>query len=122
MKRFNLSEWSLRHPSLVLYLIIVLMLSGFYAYTRLGRAEDPDFTFKIMVLRAYWPGATAEEVEQQLTDRLEKKLQETPWLDYLRSYSKPGEALVFVTLRDYTPKTEVPGIWYQAPGTSAFGV
>jgi multidrug efflux pump len=113
MKRFNLSEWSLKHPSLVLYLIIALMISGFYAYTRLGRAEDPDFTFKIMVLRAYWPGATAHEVEQQVTDRLEKKLQETPWLDYLHSYSKPGEALIFVHLRDYTPKLETPGIWYQ---------
>ena len=113
MKRFNLSEWSLKHPSLVLYLIIALMASGFYAYNRLGRAEDPDFTWKIMVIRANWPGATAQEVEQQVTDRLEKKLQETPWLGFLRSYSKPGEAFIFISLRDYTPKSEVPAIWYQ---------
>ncbi|MDO9068903.1 MAG: efflux RND transporter permease subunit, partial [Deltaproteobacteria bacterium] len=113
MNRFNLSEWSLKHPSLVLYLLIVLMISGFFAYTQLGRAEDPNFTFKIMVMRVYWPGATAHEVEQQVTDRLEKKLQETPWLDFVRSYSKPGEALIFVILRDYTPPKEVPEVWYQ---------
>ena len=113
MNRFNLSEWSLKHQSLVLYLLIVLMIAGFFAYTQLGRAEDPNFTFKIMVMRVYWPGATAHEVEQQVTDRLEKKLQETPWLDFVRSYSKPGEALIFVVLRDYTPPKEVPEVWYQ---------
>lgn len=113
MNRFNLSEWSLKHSSLVLYLLIVLMISGFFAYTQLGRAEDPNFTFKIMVMRVYWPGATAHEVEQQVTDRLEKKLQEVPWLDFVRSYSKPGEALIFVILRDYTPPKEVPEVWYQ---------
>ena len=113
MKGPNLSEWALEHQSFVLYLIIALALAGAYAYVRLGQAEDPDFTFKVMVVRTLWPGATAREVEQQVTERLEKKLQETPWFDYTRSYSKPGESLIFVLLKDYTPPKEVPNAWYQ---------
>ncbi|MEY2633315.1 MAG: hypothetical protein RIR00_1969 [Pseudomonadota bacterium] len=111
--RGNLSAWALHHPSMVLYLIIVLSIAGVLSYFKLGRAEDPDFTFKVMVVRSLWPGATAREVEQQLSDRIEKKLQETPWVDVLRSSSKPGESLVFVILKDYTPKKEVPEAWYQ---------
>ncbi len=78
-----------------------------------ARRRIPDFTFKVMVVRTLWPGATAREVEQQVTERLEKKLQETPWFDYARSYSKPGESLIFVLLKDYTPPKEVPDAWYQ---------
>ena len=113
MKAPNLSEWALEHQSFVLFLIIALALAGAYSYVRLGQAEDPDFTFKVMVVRTLWPGATAREVEQQVTERLEKKLQETPWFDYTRSYSKPGESLIFVLLKDYTPPKEVPNAWYQ---------
>jgi multidrug efflux pump len=113
MKGPNLSEWALEHQSFVLFLIIALALAGAYSYVRLGQAEDPDFTFKVMVLRTLWPGATAREVEQQVTERLEKKLQETPWFDFTRSYSKPGESLIFVLLKDYTPPKEVPNAWYQ---------
>jgi multidrug efflux pump len=113
MKRVNLSEWSLRHPSMIVYLMIVLMLGGALSYFKLGRAEDPDFTFKVMVVRTLWPGATAQEVERELTERIEKKLQETPWLDVLRSNSRAGESLIFVVLKDYTPKPEVPAAWYQ---------
>ena len=113
MKNFNLSEWSLRHQSMVLFLIIVLMGAGLTSYFKLGRSEDPGFTFKIMIVRSYWPGASTREVEQQLTDRIEKKLQEVPYLDVLRSYSKPGESLVFLTLKDFTPPKEVPNAWYQ---------
>jgi len=98
---------------MVLYLIIVLMAAGVISYLNLGRAEDPDFTFKVMVVRTLWPGATAQEVERELTERIEKKLQETPWVDVLRSASKPGESLVFVILKDYTPKPEVPESWRQ---------
>ncbi len=101
------------HQQMVLYLIIVLMAAGVISYLNLGRAEDPDFTFKVMVVRTLWPGATAQEVELELTDRIEKKLQETPWVDVLRSASKPGESLVFVVLKDYTPKTAVPEAWRQ---------
>ncbi|MDO9225793.1 MAG: efflux RND transporter permease subunit [Pseudomonadota bacterium] len=113
MKSFNLSTWSLEHPSLVAYLMVVLTLGGVLAYFNLGRSEDPDFTIKLMVVRSFWPGATAPEVEQQVTDRIEKKLQELPYLDNLRSYSKPGESLIFVELRDFTPPKKVPELWYQ---------
>ena len=89
----NLSAWAISHRSMVLYLIIVLTIGGALAYLNLGRAEDPDFTFKVMVVRTLWPGATAGEVESELTERIEKKLQETPWIDTLRSASRAGESL-----------------------------
>ncbi len=111
MKMPNLSEWALRHEQMVVFLILVLSVAGVLSFFDLGRAEDPAFTFKDMVVSTYWPGATAEEVERELTERIEKKLQETPWLDVLRSVSKPGESLIFVTLKDYTPKDEVPEAW-----------
>lgn len=111
--RYNLSAWALRHQSMVLYLMIVLTLAGIFSYFKLGRAEDPDFTFKVMVVRTLWPGATAQEVEQQVTERIEKKLQETPWVDVIHSASRPNESLIFITLKDYTPKKEVPEAWYQ---------
>ena len=111
--RFNLSEWALAHRTLVLYFMIVLAAIGVGSYLRLGQAEDPDFTFKVMVVRAIWPGASADEVERQLTDRIEKKLQETPRLDHLRSYSKPGESVVFVFVRDNARADEIKDTWYQ---------
>jgi hypothetical protein len=105
----NLSEWALRHRSLIAYLIVVLMLSGVFAYFKLGRAEDPDFTFKVMVVRTLWPGATAHEVELQVTERIEKKLAGSAvGRRHALADSKPGESLVFITLKDYTPKKEVP--------------
>lgn len=113
MKMSNLSEWALKHQQMVVYLIIVLTVGGILSFFSLGRAEDPAFTFKVMVVRTLWPGATAQEVERELTERIEKKLQETPWVDVLRSASKPGESLVFVILKDYTPKEEVPESWRQ---------
>lgn len=113
MKWPNLSEWALKHQQFVLYLIIVLTVAGVISYFNLGRAEDPSFTFKVMVVRTLWPGVSAPEVERELTERIEKKLQETPWVDVLRSSSKPGESLVFVYLKDYTPKEEVAEAWRQ---------
>jgi multidrug efflux pump len=113
MRQLNLSEWALRHQSMVLYLMIVFMVGGVISFFKLGRAEDPDFTFKVMVVRTLWPGASAQQVEQQLTERIEKKLAETPWVDVLRTASKPGESLTIVILKDYTPKTEVPEAWRQ---------
>jgi multidrug efflux pump len=113
MKSINLSEWALKHQSMVLYLMIVLMVGGTLSFFKLGRAEDPDFTFKVMVVRTLWPGATAAQVEQQVTERIEKKLAETPWVDFLKSSSKPGESLIMVFVKDYTPKNEVPESWRQ---------
>jgi len=109
----NLSAWAISHPALIRYLIGLLLFSGAYAYFTLGQMEDPEFTFRGMVITVYWPGATAREMEQQVTDKLEEKLQQTPWLDYIRSYSKPGEAVVFIVIKESAPAQEVPGIWYQ---------
>ena len=111
--RFNLSEWSLRHRSLVQYLIVAFALIGFLSYERLGQSEDPPFTFKVMVVKTNWPGANAHDVEQQVTDRVERKLQEVPNVDWVRSYSKPGESLVFFAIKDSAPAAEVPETWYQ---------
>lgn len=113
MSTFNLSEWALKHKSFVLYLMIVSAVAGIFAYERLGREEDPPFTIKTMVVRAVWPGATTPETLKQVTDRIEKKLEELPHLDYLRSYTKPGESLIYVNLKDSTPAKLVPDLWYQ---------
>ncbi len=111
--RFNLSEWALNHQTLVLYLMLMLTISGFLAYTRLGQSEDPPFTFKVMLVRTSWPGASAVEVEQQITDKLEKKIQEVPHLGYSSSYSRPGESMIFIVIKDDTFSKEIPQIWYQ---------
>jgi multidrug efflux pump len=113
LRRFNLSEWALSHQTLVLYFMIVLAAIGIGSFMRLGQAEDPDFSFKVMVVRTMWPGASADEVERQLTDKIEKKLQETPRLDFLRSYSKPGESVVFVFVKDSARPDEIRDTWYQ---------
>jgi len=113
MSGFNLSAWALERPSLIRFFMIALAAAGIWSYFSLGKAEDPDFTMKIMIVRTLWPGATAIEVEQQVTDRIEKKLQETPYFDNLRSFSRAGESVVYVFLKDHTPPKEVPGTWYQ---------
>ncbi|WP_300437363.1 efflux RND transporter permease subunit [Zoogloea sp.] len=111
--RFNLSEWALRNQPLVRYLIIALAIVGAMSFQKLGQSEDPPFTFKVMVVRTDWPGASAREVEEQLTDRIEKKLQEVPYLDTLRSFSRPGESVVLFIAKDSTPVKDVPDIFYQ---------
>ncbi len=113
MKSFNLSEWAIRHRTLVTYFMLVLMVAGIASYLRLGRNEDPDFTIKTMVVQAVWPGATVGDTLEQVTDRLERKLQETPDLDYLKSYTTAGQATIFVYLKDSAPAARVPDIWYQ---------
>ena len=110
---FNLSEWALRHQPLVRFLIVLLALVGVLSYQKLGQSEDPPFTFKVMVVRTEWPGASAREMEEQVTDRIEKKLQEVPNVDYLRSYSRPGESVVLFVAKDSTPAKDVPDIFYQ---------
>jgi len=111
--RFNLSRWALEHIPLTRYLMVVLLLGGVIGYSNLGQDEDPPFTFRAMVVRAYWPGASALQMAEQVTDKLEKKLQETPYIDTIRSYSKPGETLIILQLRESTPPKEVPPAWYQ---------
>lgn len=109
---FNLSRWALDHVALTRYFMVVLMLLGFAAFFQLGQDEDPPFTFRAMVIRTYWPGATAEQVAQQVTDKIERTLQEVPYADKISSYSKPGESQVIFQLKDYSPPKEVPQLWY----------
>ena len=109
---FNLSKWALDHPALTRYLMVVLMLLGFAAYFQLGQDEDPPFTFRAMVVRTYWPGATAQQVAEQVTDKLERTLQEVPYADKIRSYSKPGESQIIFQIRDSSPPGDVANVWY----------
>ncbi|MCC6561786.1 MAG: efflux RND transporter permease subunit [Xanthomonadales bacterium] len=113
MSGFNLSEWALRNRSLVLYFAVVLAIAGIWSYSRLGQSEDPPFTFKVMVVRTLWPGATAEETARQVTERIEEKLQELPQLEFIRSYSRPGESNVFVIGKDSLPSKDMPDLFYQ---------
>jgi len=113
MKGFNLSRWALEHIPLTRYLIAALLIGGILSYQKLGQDEDPPFTFRAMVVRAVWPGATAVQMAEQVTDKLERKLQETPYIDRIRSFSKPGETTIILELRESTPPKDVPGSWYQ---------
>ncbi|CUI03020.1 efflux RND transporter permease subunit [Massilia antarctica] len=113
MKGFNLSRWALEHIPLTRYLIFALLLGGVISYTSLGQDEDPPFTFRVMVVRAIWPGSTAVQMAEQVTDKLEKKLQETPYIDKIKSYSKPGEVIIILQLRESTPPRETANAWYQ---------
>lgn len=111
--KFNLSAWALRHQPLVIFLITLVTLFGVLSYSRLAQSEDPPFTFRVIVIQTLWPGATAQQVQEQVTDRIAKKLQETPSTDFLRSYSRPGESLIFFTMKDSAPASEVADEWYQ---------
>lgn len=111
--KFNLSTWALNNQALVLYFMLMLTIAGMWSYGKLGQSEDPPFTFKVMLVRTSWPGASALEVEQQITDKLEKKIQEVPHLGYTSSYSRPGESLIFVVIKDDTFSKKIPDLWYQ---------
>ena len=113
MKSMNLSEWALKHSQMVLFLLILFSVAGVFAYTKLGQKEDPEFTIKAMLVKAYWPGASAKETSEQVTDRLERKLQEIPEIDYTISYSRAGETQITVSLREDTTPEHVPDVWYQ---------
>src|ERR1700743_1011693 len=112
MKRFNLSGWAVSHPTLILFLIIALSAAGFLSYQRLGRAEDPFFTVKVVNVSVMWPGATAYEMQMQVADPIEKKLQELPYFDKVQTYSKPSFTAMQVTFKDSTPPKEVPYLFY----------
>ncbi len=112
-KGFNLSRWAIEHAPLTRFLMVVLMVLGVSAYFQLGQDEDPPFTFRAMVVRAYWPGATAQQMAEQVTNKLERTLQEVPYADEIRSYSKPGELLITFKIKDYARGAEVSNVWYQ---------
>ena len=111
MKSFNLSDWALHHRSLVWYFMLVFSVAGLFSYFNLGRAEDPDFTIKTMVIQARWPGATVEDTISQITDRIEKKLEEVDSFDYAKSLSMPGQTTIFVNLKAATKAKDIPAIW-----------
>src|SRR6478735_6683881 len=111
--RTNLSALALENSTLTLFFMLMLTLAGVFAYFSLGRAEDPPFTIKQMVVSAAWPGATSREMEQQVTDKLETKLQELPYFYNVQSYTKPGETVIYVSVRDDVPPAKVPELWYQ---------
>ena len=110
---FNLSTWTLTHQPLVIFLLLLLTIFGIGSYSRLAQSEDPPFTFKVMVIRTVWPGATARQVQEEVTDRIARKLQESPDVDFQRSYSRPGESVLFFTIKDAVSPSHVPETWYQ---------
>jgi multidrug efflux pump len=112
MNHFNLSAWALRHRALVFYVMAVVAVVGALSYTQLPQSEDPPFTFKVMVIQTNWPGATARQMQEEVADRIARKLQETPNVDFLRSYSRPGESQIFFNIKDSAPVSEVPYTWY----------
>jgi multidrug efflux pump subunit AcrB len=112
MKRFNLSGWAVSHPSLILFLMVALGIAGFFSYQKLGRAEDPSFTVKVVNVSAIWPGATAAEMQTQVADPIEKKLQELPYFEKVETYSKPAFTAMQVTFKDSTPAKDVPYLFY----------
>ncbi|MGL4263152.1 MAG: efflux RND transporter permease subunit, partial [Afipia sp.] len=113
MKRFNLSAWAVAHPTLILFFIVMLGIAGFFSYERLGRAEDPSFTIKVVIINAMWPGATAKEMQEQVADPIEKKLQELPYFDKVQTYTKPSFTAMTLTFKDNTPAKDVPQLFYQ---------
>ncbi|MCW2276992.1 efflux RND transporter permease subunit [Heliophilum fasciatum] len=112
-KGFNLSEWALKHRQMVYFLMIVLFAMGIISYNQLGRSEFPDFVIREMVVVTVWPGASAKEVEQQVTDKIEKKLQDTPNVDVIRSNSKPGQSVIYLRLKDTVMEKDVRPIWIE---------
>ena len=113
MRRFNLSAWAVAHPALVLFLIVMFGAAGLFSYEKLGRAEDPSFTIKAVVVSAMWPGATAHDMQEQVADPIEKKLQELPYFDKVTTYSKPALTVMMVAFKDNTPARDVPELFYQ---------
>lgn len=113
MKGLNLSEWALKHPQMIVFLLALMSIAGVLAYGQLGQKEDPEFTVKTMVVQAYWPGSSARQMAEQVTDKLEKTLQEVAEIDYTSSYARPGSTQIKVNLREATPPSAVPDVWYR---------
>ncbi|MBP2628429.1 MAG: acriflavin resistance protein [Firmicutes bacterium] len=114
MKGFNLTQWALDHKHFIYFFIALFFIAGIVSYNKLGRMEDPDFTIKQMIVTVAWPGATARQIEEQVTDKIEKKLQDLPGIDYLKSYSTPGYSVIYVILKDTVHKKNVRSTWVEA--------
>lgn len=113
MSKLNLTEWALNHKQLVYFFIVLTFLAGIFSYRQLGRMEDPDYVIRQMIVSVAWPGASARQVEEQVTDKIEKKLQDTPGIDFLKSYSRPGQAVIYVTLKDTVKEKDVRPTWLE---------
>ncbi len=111
-QRFNLSLWAIEHPALVRYMMVALLILGISAFFQLGQDEDPPFSWRVMVIKTMWPGATTEQMSDQVSDKIERVLQEVPYADKIRSYAKPGESTIIFQLRDNSPPHEVGQLWY----------
>ncbi|HCK31155.1 MAG TPA: multidrug transporter AcrB, partial [Acinetobacter ursingii] len=110
--KFNLSEWALNNKGIILYLMLLLAIVGIISYSKLSQSEDPPFTFKVMVVQTYWPGATAQEVSLQVTDRIEKELMTTGQYEKIMAYSRPGESMVTFVAKDSLKSDQIPDVWY----------
>lgn len=113
MKGLNLAEWAIKHKPVVYFFIFFILLGGLWSYFHLGRSEDPDFTIRQAVVSAAWPGATAEQITEQVTDPLEKKLQDTKGLDYLKSFTHDGKTVIYVNLKDSVKKEDIQTRWHE---------
>ncbi|MCX7780648.1 MAG: efflux RND transporter permease subunit [Negativicutes bacterium] len=113
MSKLNLTEWALTHKQLVYFLVALTFFAGVFSYQQLGRMEDPDFIIRTMIVSVAWPGASAKQVEEQVTDKIEKRLQDTPGLDYLKSYSQPGQAVIYVTLKETVNEKDIRPTWLE---------
>src|SRR6201995_2298401 len=112
MTRFNLSALAVRERSVTLFLIIIIAVAGAYAFEKLGRAEDPSFTIKVLTVTAAWPGATAQEMQDLVAEPLEKRMQELTYYDHVDTFTRPGLAFLTIQLKDYTPPRAVPDEFY----------
>lgn len=112
MKNFNLAEWAIRHKQIIYFFIISIIIGGLWSYVKLGRSEDPDFTIREMVIAAAWPGATAQQITEQVTDPIERKLQDTKGLDYIRSFTHDGKTVIYVNLKDEVKKEDIRSRWH----------
>jgi len=110
--KFNLSEWALKNKGIILYFMLLLGIVGVMSYSKLSQSEDPPFTFKVMVVQTYWPGATAQEVATLVTDRIEKELMTTGQYENIRAYSRPGESMVTFIAKDSYRSEQIPDVWY----------
>ena len=110
---FNLSRWAIGHPSIARFLFGLIILTGLFGLMRMGQKEDPDFTFRVMVVQAFWPGASLNDMQDQVVNKIERKLQETPYLDWVKSYTRPGSAIITLQVKGNTDADDVADAFYQ---------
>lgn len=111
MKKFNLADWALRHKSIIYYFIAVLLTFGIFSFTHMGRMEDPDFTMRTMVVGVSWPGASPQQMSDQVTDKLEEKLRDLPGVDYTKSFTDGSKSVIYINLKEDLPSNKIRPAW-----------